>query len=132
VRAQPVRLTVPNRVVYATHEYPRTIFAQPWFSTDANYYDALPLAGGVWEKNWGYLVKDGIAPVWIAEFGTSSEFGWLRALASYAKDQKVSFAYRALNSNTDSKIGGLLDATDWKTVNQDLQSILAPALSTAP
>jgi endoglucanase len=130
VRAKPVELTVPNRVVYATHEYGRALQPQPWFSADANYYDALPLAGGVWDKNWGYLVKEGLAPVWIAEFGTPSELGWLGALVNYVGPLGVSFAYRAFNSNTG--VGGLLDSSDWKTVNQDLQSILAPALSTAP
>jgi endoglucanase len=126
--SMPVTLSVPHRVVYATHEYGRTVSEQPWFTTDANYYDALPQ---VWDEKWGYLVTGGIAPVWIAEFGTSSEYGWLQKLVDYSKALGASFAYRAFNPNTDPRIGGLLDPNDYATVNRPLQDLLAPALSTA-
>jgi endoglucanase len=129
VRAKPVTLTVPNRVVYAPHEYPRSMSSQPWFGNEDTYYETLP---AVWEKNWGYLAKEGIAPVWIAEFGTATETAWLGKLVDYAKTLGVSFAYRAFNPNNDGRIGGLLDPADYATVNQPLQNVLARGLSTAP
>jgi endoglucanase len=125
VELKRVDLDVPNRVVYATHEYPRTVFNQPWFSAEANYFENLP---PVWGKYWGYLVEKDIAPVWIAEFGTANELPWLQAILDYAKSRGIHFAYRAFNSNTDPAIGGIV-ADDFLTVNQEKQAHLAPALA---
>jgi aryl-phospho-beta-D-glucosidase BglC (GH1 family) len=124
VEQKRVDLDVPNRVVYATHEYPKTIFDQPWFSTDANYFENLP---PVWDKYWGYLVERDLAPVWIAEFGTAEELPWLQQILDYATSRGAHFAYRAFNPNTDPRIGGIL-RDDWQTVNEDRQALLAPTL----
>jgi len=123
---KPVTLDVPNRVVYATHEYPKTIAMQPWFTMDANYFEQLP---PVWDKYWGYLVIQDIAPVWIAEFGTETELGWLGALLDYSTSRSVNFAYKAFNSNTDSRIGGIVTGDDWQGVNQDKQTVIARGLA---
>ena len=120
-----VELDVPNRVVYATHEYPKAVFDQPWFSAETNYFEKLP---PVWDQYWGYLVAKDIAPVWIAEFGTADELPWLQQILDYATSRGIHFAYRAFNPNTDSRIGGILE-TDCTTVNQDKQARLAPALA---
>jgi endoglucanase len=120
-----VDLDVPNRVVYATHEYPKTVFNQPWFSPDANYFEMLP---PIWDQYWGYLVEKDIAPVWIAEFGTANELPWLQGILDYATSRGVHFAYRAFNSNTDPSIGGIV-RDDFLTVNQDRQALLTPALA---
>jgi endoglucanase len=125
VEQKPVELDVPNRVVYATHDYPKTIFPQPWFSGDANYFEALP---PVWSKYWGYLVERDIAPVWIAEFGTADELGWLDQLLDYATSHQMHFAYRAFNPNTFPPLRGVLN-DDWETVNQDKQGRLSVALA---
>jgi len=122
---RPVQLDIPNRVVYAAHEYPRTIFPQPWFSADTNYFEQLP---PVWSKYWGFLVEKNIGPVWIAEFGTADEFGWLQALLDYATSHGGHFAYRAFNPNTFPPLGGVL-TDDWQTVNQDKQGRLSLALA---
>ena len=52
----PVRLDVSDRLVYSTHEYPETIYPQPWFD-DLNYPKNL---SAVWDKYWGYLIKENI------------------------------------------------------------------------
>lgn len=62
----PVELSVPNRLVYSPHDYPASIFPQTWFS-DPDYPNNLP---GVWDTKWGFIRKQGIAPVWLGEFGT--------------------------------------------------------------
>ena len=46
VKDHPVRLDVPNRLVYSTHEYPESIYPQSWFNA-SNYPDNLP---AVWDK----------------------------------------------------------------------------------
>ena len=94
-------------------------------TAETNYFEQLP---PIWDQYWGYLVEKDIAPVWIAEFGTADELPWLGAIVDYAKSRGIHFAYRALNPNTDTRIGGILQG-DYVTVNQDKQSRLAPALA---
>lgn len=125
--AAPVRLSVPNRLVYSAHDYPSTVFAQPWFS-DPAYPANLP---AVWDATWGYLVKQGIAPVWIGEFGTrdqtTSDQQWLATMTSYLGANGVNFAFWCLNPDSGDTGGILQD--DWITVNQDKQALLAPLLA---
>ena len=63
VATAPVRLNVANRLVYSAHDYPSTVASQPWF-TASNYPNNLP---GVWDTHWGYIAKQGIAPVWLGD-----------------------------------------------------------------
>ncbi len=66
VAAHPVTLAVPNQLVYSPHDYPASIFAQTWFA-DPTYPANL---AAVWDRNWGYIAEQGIAPVLLGEFGT--------------------------------------------------------------
>ncbi|MGH2509633.1 MAG: glycoside hydrolase family 5 protein, partial [Ktedonobacteraceae bacterium] len=49
VQAHPVQLSVAHRLVYSVHDYPASVFNQPWFSA-ANYPANLP---AIWDKYWG-------------------------------------------------------------------------------
>jgi aryl-phospho-beta-D-glucosidase BglC (GH1 family) len=126
----PVRLNVPNRLVYSPHDYPASVFAQTWFS-DPSYPANL---AGVWDQYWGYLAKQKIAPIWIGEFGTldqtTSDQQWLAAMVGYIKGANLSFSYWCWNPDSGDTGGILQD--DWQTVNSNkqaaLQPILAPAL----
>lgn len=130
VARAPVQLSVPNRVVYSPHDYPSSVASQPWFG-DPSYPNNLP---SVWDRYWGYIAAQNIAPIWIGEFGTrdqsASDQAWLGALARYIGDRKLSFAYWCLNpDSTDT--GGLLQ-DDWRTVigakMAALQPLLAPPI----
>jgi aryl-phospho-beta-D-glucosidase BglC (GH1 family) len=118
----PVRLSVPGRLVYSTHEYPETVYPQAWFK-DSNYPNSLP---AVWDKYWGYLVQEEIAPVLISEFGTKYETErdqqWLQALQSYVHQYKLNWTYWSFNPNSADTGGLLLD--DWSSINQPKQDIL--------
>ena len=63
----PVRLNVANRLVYSPHEYATSVFHQTWFD-DPNYPANMP---AIWDKYWGYLYKQNIAPIMMGEFGTT-------------------------------------------------------------
>ncbi len=125
--AHPVTLSVPNQLVYSTHDYPVSVSSQPWFF-DLSYPNNMP---GIWDQTWGYLVKDGIAPVLVGEFGSKYESWmdrtWMRALAKYLGDNEISFTYWCLNPESVDT-GGLL-ADDWTTVHADKQALLAPLLA---
>jgi endoglucanase len=121
----PVRLSVPNRVVYSPHDYPASVSAQTWFS-DPSYPANLP---AVWDRFWGFLHAGNVAPVWLGEFGsriaTTSDRQWLDALTRYlgAGANGASWTFWAWNPNSGDTGGILLD--DWRTVNLDKQSYLA-------
>ncbi|MCY1716916.1 cellulase family glycosylhydrolase [Microbacterium sp. SL62] len=125
--AAPVTLAVKNRVVYSPHDYPASVYAQPWFS--ASGYPANLEA--VWDANWGYLVRKNIAPVLLGEFGTkletASDRAWLDALVAYLAKTKTSYAYWSFNPNSGDT-GGLV-ADDWRTPQKAKLAALAPILT---
>ncbi|AXJ11793.1 glycosyl hydrolase family 5 [Arthrobacter sp. PM3] len=126
VRNKPVTLATPNRVVYSPHDYPPSLFAQKWFS-DPNYPNNLP---AVWDANWGYLQKQGIAPVLLGEFGTALQTTpdkqWMEKIVSYLGSNAMSFAYWSFNPN--SGITGGLVQSDWRTPEAAKLAALAPIL----
>lgn len=115
----PVVLNVANRVVYSPHDYPASVYGQPWFSA-SNYPANLP---GVWDANWGYLYKNGVAPVILGEYGTTlqttSDSQWLDAMVSYlgsaANSSNIGWTWWSWNPDSGDTGGILQD--DWTTVN---------------
>ncbi|WP_420311071.1 cellulase family glycosylhydrolase [Streptomyces sp. YS-B37] len=131
----PVQLSVPNRVVYSAHDYATSVAQQPWFS-DPSFPANMP---GVWDKYWGYLFQQNIAPVWVGEFGTTLastvDQKWLTALVSYLRPTSTygadSFSWTFWSWNPNSGDTGGILKDDWQTVDtvKDgyLASIKAPA-----
>ena len=87
VRARPVVLPVPNKVVYSPHEYGSYLdgagvdgIAHQWFNPE----DTMPYYGGiafpnnmfeVWRRQWGWMAEENFAPVWIGEYGSNLQTG---------------------------------------------------------
>ncbi len=121
-QSYPVRLNVPNHLVYSPHEYPESVAWQSWFS-DPTYPNNLP---ALWDKYWGYLSKQNIAPILIGEFGTkyatAKDQQWLQTLKPYIQQNQMSWTFWSLNPDSGDTGGLLLD--DWITVNQTKQDIL--------
>lgn len=120
----PVRLDVPGRLVYSTHVYGPGVYPQPWFS-EPEFPDNLTQ---IWDRHWGYLSHEGIAPVIVGEFGgrsvgDDSEGIWQRALVSYLREHNLSYFYWTLNPNSGDTGGLLLD--DWQSVDPDKQELLS-------
>ncbi|MEI6252360.1 MAG: Calx-beta domain-containing protein, partial [Mycobacteriaceae bacterium] len=138
VKDRPITLDVANRVVYSPHDYPSSVFAQPWFQA-ADFGANLP---NVFRQAWGYIYQDNIAPIWVGEFGTKltdpKDAVWFEAITSYlsgdfdnngtidipAGSQDMSWAYWAWNPNSGDT-GGIL-ADDWRTVNENKMAYLTP------
>lgn len=132
----PVRLNVPNKLVYSPHDYPSTVFPQQWFN-DPNYPNNL---FDVWDANWGYLFREGIAPILLGEFGTKltleSDIVWLNTLTEYLNgdlngngvndlapgELGMSWTFWSWNPNSGDT-GGILN-DDWQTVRTDKLQIL--------
>ena len=123
-RYHPVRLSRPEKLVYSPHDFGPSISWQPWFAA-ANFPANLP---SFWQQHWAYLRQEGIAPVWVGEFGGRSvgqdvEGTWLRNLVAFLKNQGISYAYWAWNPDSGDT-GGILEA-DWATIDQTKLDMLA-------
>jgi endoglucanase len=120
----PVQLSVPNKLVYSAHEYPQSVSNQPWFS-DPTFPNNMP---AIWAKNWAFLQAQGIAPVWIGEFGThlatNSDTQWLTELTSFMKQFNYNWTFWSWNPNSGDTGGILQD--DWITVNTNKMAFLTP------
>ena len=126
VKANPIQLDVPNKLVYSTHAYPPSLYAQEWFS-DATYPENLP---NVWDKYWGYIHKEGIAPVLVGEFGskleTEADKQWMSKITQYMGTDVsgLNWTYWSWNPNSGDTGGILKD--DWLTIDQTKQQYLKP------
>lgn len=140
----PVRLNVAGRLIYSPHDYPASVYPQNWFG-DPNYPNNLP---AVWDKNWGYLFRQGIAPILLGEFGsklaTTSDQQWANKLVGYLAGDLdgngtndlspgqfgPSWTYWSWNPNSGDTGGILRD--DWTTADSAKVSLLAPIEATLP
>lgn len=124
----PVRLNVANRLVYSAHDYATSVFEQDWFN-DPAFPDNLT---AIWDRNWGYLFENDVAPVLLGEFGTTladpRDRTWLSSLMAYlgTGTDAISFTFWSLNPNSGDT-GGILN-DDWNTVNTTKQGYLDPYL----
>ena len=138
VRDRPIDLALDNRLVYSAHDYPNSVYEQPWFQ-GPDFPANLPAK---FDQMWGYIYREGIAPVWIGEFGTKlvdpKDAPWLEAITSYlggdfdndgtsdlAAGQKgPSWTFWSWNPNSGDT-GGILN-DNWNTVNQTKMGYLTP------
>jgi endoglucanase len=128
VRAAPVRLRVGNRVVYSPHEYGPGVQDADWFREPE--FPANLAAR--WEQGFYFIVREGIAPVLVGEFGgrettaDTPEGVWQRAFVDFLHARRLGFVYWSWNPNS-SDTGGLLE-DDWLTVVESKRKLLAPLL----
>ncbi|MFE2216283.1 cellulase family glycosylhydrolase [Streptomyces canus] len=131
VAQYPVQLNVANRVVYSAHDYATSVAQQSWFS-DPSFPANMP---GIWDKYWGYIFKQNIAPVWVGEFGTTLQSTvdqkWLAALVSYLRPTSTygadSFHWTFWSWNPNSGDTGGILKDDWQTVDTVKDGYLASA-----
>ena len=93
VARHPVRLERPGKVVYSLHDYS---WFHPREQPRAAYLEQMHRAGG-------YLLSEGIAPLWIGEFGigTGSLAGfsgmWWNNFEAWLTENDVDWCWWALN-----------------------------------
>ena len=130
VRNYPVVLNVPNQLVYSPHDYGPGVATQTWFS-DASFPNNM---SALWDATWGYISKEGIAPLIVGEFGgrsvdtSSAEGKWQNALVDYINANNLYWTYWSLNPNSGDTGGLLID--DWVTWNAPKQLMLDRIMKT--
>lgn len=88
---KPIVLNVPNRVVYAPHDY-------SWSQSASSYNSFKSILG----SNWGFLITQGqiyTAPVWIGEFGTDTDAAWWSWITQYISEGDLSWSYWSINGD---------------------------------
>jgi endoglucanase len=106
VRHAPVRLNVANQLVYSAHTYGPKLYRQRWFNASTTQASLE----AVWDRHWGFVAREGIAPLWIGEFGTTnstedilgtapgSEGQWFRSIVAYlGRNPEIHWTSWALN-----------------------------------
>ena len=125
VQDRPIELEVPGRLVYSAHDYPNSIYGQPWFN-DPAFPNNLPAK---FDQMWGYIYKQNIAPVYLGEFGSRltdpKDLAWLDKITAYlsgdfdangtsdiaAGQQGIDWTWWSWNPNSGDTGGILQD--DW-------------------
>lgn len=116
VEKTPVRLSVPNKLVYSPHVYGPDVFPIAPF-----HEKTFPKnMRGIWDAEWGYIRRKKVAPIIIGEWGGRNEPGtkdraWHDTIANYFVENGFSCStfYWSLNPNSgDTR--GLLE-NDWQT-----------------
>ena len=122
-RTRPVKLSIPNRVVYSSHVYKWS----GWSSLVPYGKRPYPSFALDMERNWGFLVHEDIAPVWVGEFGINrreetSNLNYWNNLMRYLQETDADWGYWALNPHKPAQYGnqtyGLL-MDDWITPVDD-------------
>jgi endoglucanase len=96
VASHRVKLAEPNKIVYSMHDYSWS--GHPQGQSQSEYVAQM-------NKNGGYILTEGIAPVWVGEFGDtasalSSPGGggpWWANLQAWLKEYDVDWCWWALN-----------------------------------
>jgi endoglucanase len=100
-RTRPVKLSVPDRLVYSSHVYSWS----GWGSLVPYHKRPYPSFAQDMENNWGYLLRSNTAPVWVGEFGAPSNAGegdlhYWNHLMKYLRDVDADFGYWALSKHS--------------------------------
>ncbi len=118
VRERPIRLNLPERVVYTLHVYGWSVWQQEYFKTP----DFPGNMEAIWDAHFGYIVKEKLGCVFLGELGgraVDKDAIWHDALAKYIEKTPGllgNIAVWSLNANS-SDTGGLLK-DDWKSAEE--------------
>lgn len=115
VATTPIKLSVPDRLVYSVHTYGNDVYAaQPYFS-DPTFPENMP---AIWDRHFGVIAKGKLGCVVIGEWGgkyrpDTADRVWQNKFAEYLKANDYDWFYWCLNPESGDT-GGLLQS-DWKT-----------------
>jgi endoglucanase len=140
--AQAYPINLPNQLVYSAHEYGPNLYVQTWFNSQTTPASLV----SVWTQFWAYLSINGIAPVWIGEFGTTntssdlessaagSQGQWFQSLIGFlSSNPSINWTYWALNGEDSySLLDPNYDPTPASPLKQQLLASIQPASSTTP
>lgn len=122
VTARPVKLSVPERLVYSPHVYGPDVFMQEYFKSP----DFPNNLEAIWQRHFGFLL--GKAPLIVGEWGgkyapDSKDRVWQNKFGEWLRKNAVDWTYWCWNVNS-ADTGGLVKE-DWTTPETDKLALLA-------
>ena len=139
VQNSPVVLNTAHQLVYSAHDYGPTEYQQSWFNNSTS----LQSLASVWTSYWAYISLNGIAPVWLGEFGTlndnndvqsgtaGSEGQWFSSMVQFlSANPNLSWTYWALNGEDRyGLLDGNYEATPANALKQQMLATIQSPLS---
>ncbi len=122
VQTSPVQLSVANQLVYSAHDYGPLESTQAWFNGSTTY-DSLV---STWTSYWAYISLNGVAPVWVGEFGTTNDDAAIQASGSGSQGQWFSGLVQFLGANPS------LNWTYWALNGEDRYGLLNATYGATP
>jgi endoglucanase len=129
VKANPVKLSDPKKLMYSTHEYGPEVHEQPWFS-DAAFPKNL---AALWTAKFDFIMQQNLGHILIGEFGIKDRKAsdgkagvWFDTVLS-SLGTTYSWTFWCWNPNSGDTEGLL--AYDWVTPVQWKIDALKPAMA---
>lgn len=128
VKDYPVDIgTLNSQIVYSPHDYGPSVYSQSWFDKD---FTTQTLLDDYWYDTWAYINDQGIAPLFIGEWGGFMDGAknqkWMTLLRDYMVNNRIHHTFWCINPNSGDT-GGLL-SYDWRTWDEEKYALLKPAL----
>ena len=123
VRKYPIDFGSPERnaqIVYSPHDYGPRVYEQPWFQGGFTYDSLMKDA---WYDYWLYIQEEGIAPVFVGEWGGFMEgdnLKWMEYFRQLIAEKHLHHTFWCFNANSGDT-GGLVkdDFKTWDTEKYD-------------
>lgn len=121
IREKPIKLDVPNRLVYSPHVYGPSVHMMEYFKAP----EFPKNLEAIWMNQWGYIATEGLGCVCIGELGGQAiglDEVWHEALTAFIEKtpalQGASISW-SWNRNSGDTKGWVLD--DWKTIEDKVK-----------
>ena len=123
VKEYPIDFGSPERnkqIVYSPHDYGPRVYEQPWFKGGFTYES---LYEDAWHDYWLYIQEDGIAPIFVGEWGGFMEgdnLKWMEYVRQLIAEKHLHHTFWCFNANSGDT-GGLVkdDFKTWDTEKYD-------------
>ena len=129
VRDFPIDFGSPERnkqIVYSPHDYGPRVYEQPWFEGGFTYDSLMKDA---WYDYWLYIQEEGIAPVFVGEWGGFMEgdnLKWMEYFRQLIAQKHLHHTFWCFNANSGDT-GGLVK-DDLKTWDEEKYSFVKEVL----
>jgi endoglucanase len=122
VQNSPVQLSLPSQLVYSAHDYGPAESSQVWFNGSTSYESLV----STWTSYWAYISLNGIAPVWVGEFGTLNDSADIQSTTPGSEGQWFSSLVQFLGANPN------LNWTYWALNGEDRYALLDSTYDATP
>lgn len=121
VQRAPLKLPVPERLVYSPHVYGPDVYVQSYFKNET-FPANMP---AIWDFHFGFVKNYGpvVMGEWGGTFRNEGDITWQRAFVKYLQAKKLGWLYWCVNPNSGDT-EGLLE-NDWNTPRYDKFELLS-------